>query len=116
MPSPEARDLADRVRQVLENAPEAALPLTYRRLAEVLALTPPRTIQRVTTALEILMRDDVQQGRPMIAALVISQRGEGLPAAGFFELAAELGRLPADPALQAEAYRAEYQRALAARA
>ncbi|MCW4152792.1 hypothetical protein OM427_25075 [Halomonas sp. 18H] len=116
MSLPEARDLAGRVRQVLENAPEAALPLTYRQLAEALGLTPPRTIQRVTTALEQLMAEDVAAGRPMLAALVVSQRGEGLPAEGFFERAAELGRLPADPALQAEAYRAEYQRALAARA
>ncbi|GED22274.1 hypothetical protein HHA01_12510 [Halomonas halmophila] len=101
---------------MLEQTSESALPLTYRQMTEVLGLTPPRTIQRLTDALEVLMRDDVANGRPMVAALVISQRGEGLPAAGFFELAAELGRLPVDPALQAEAYRAEYQRALAARA
>ncbi|WP_373419428.1 MULTISPECIES: hypothetical protein [Salinicola] len=36
-----------------------------------------------------------------IAALVISRRGEELPAQGFFDLAVELGRFPADPAQRA---------------
>ena len=107
--------LADQARRVLETVPDTALPMTYRQLAEALGLTPPRTIQRVTTALEALMREDAQQGRPMIAALVVSQRGEGLPATGFFELAAELGRLPADPARQLDAYREECRRVLATR-
>ncbi|MDR5859902.1 hypothetical protein FZZ93_09090 [Halomonas eurihalina] len=108
--------LADRARRVLETLPESALPITYRQLAETLGLTPPRTIQRVTTALEALMHEDVRQARPMIAALVVSQRGgESLPATGFFELAAALGRLPADPARRADAYREEFRRALAAR-
>ncbi|MGQ0333153.1 hypothetical protein [Halomonas elongata] len=108
--------LAERVRRVLETLPESALPMTYRQLAATLGLTPPRTIQRVTTALEALMREDVRQARPMIAALVVSQRGgESLPATGFFELAVELGRLPADPARQADAYHEEFRRALAAR-
>lgn len=107
--------LADRVRRVLETVPEADLPMTYRQLAETLGLRPPRTIQRVTTALEALMREDVHHGRPLVAALVVSQRGEGLPATGFFDLAAELGRLPADPSARVEAYREEYRRALNAR-
>lgn len=107
--------LAERARRVLESAPETQLPLTYRQLAEALGLEPPRTIQRVARALEVLMREDAKAGRPLIAALVVSRRGEGLPASGFFALAVALGRLPAEPAAQAEAYRAEFRRALAAR-
>ncbi|HSH48535.1 MAG TPA: hypothetical protein VK991_08120 [Halomonas sp.] len=110
-----AEELAWQARQLLERTPQSQLPLTYRQLAEALGLEPPRTIQRVARALEVLMREDAKAGRPLIAALVVSRRGEGLPASGFFALAVALGRLPAEPAAQAEAYRAEFQRALAAR-
>ncbi|MFW3616578.1 hypothetical protein [Billgrantia antri] len=106
--------LAAPVRRLLEAAPSSALPITYRQLAEALGLTPPRTIQRVTQALEALMREDAERGQPFIAALVVSQR-DGLPAPGFFELAVQLGRFPADPARHAEAHREEFQQALAER-
>lgn len=106
--------LAFRARRILETAPGATLPMTYQQLAEALGLGPPRIIQRVALALEALMREDAEQGRPLIAALVISRRGE-LPRQGFFDLAVELGRFPADPVRHAEAYRAEFALALAMR-
>lgn len=106
--------LATQVRRLLETAPESSLPLTYQQLATALGLTPPGTIRRVAQALETLMHEDVEQDRPMLAALVVSRRSS-LPGPGFFELAVDLGRLPADPAQHAEAYRQEYQRALSAR-
>lgn len=109
------QDLAAQARRLLETLPADELPLTYQQLAEALALEPPGTIQRVARALEALMREDVQAGRPLIAALVVSRRGEGLPAAGFFELGVALGRLPAERGLQLSAYRDEFQRALEAR-
>jgi len=61
-----------------------------------------------------LMREDAGQGRPMIAALVVSRRSS-LPATGFFELAVKLGRFPADPAQHVEAYHEEYRRAVSDR-
>ncbi len=106
--------LATPARRLLEAAPAALLPMTYQQLAEALGLTPPRTIQRVAQALEALMHEDAGQGRPFIAALVVSRRGD-LPAPGFFELAVQLGRFPIDPARHAEAYREEFQQALAER-
>ena len=109
-----AMTLAAQVRRLLEAAPAASLPLTYQQLAEALGLTPPGTIQRVARALEALMHEDVGQGRPMIAALVVSRRTR-LPAPGFFELAVELGCFPADPARHVEAYQQEYQRVLSIR-
>ena len=105
--------LPAQARQLLETAPRETLPMTYQQLAEALGLQPPRTIQRVAQALETLMREDAHQGRPFIGALVVSRRGEGLPAQGFFELAVELGRFPADPAQHAEAWRQEFERVLA---
>lgn len=106
--------LVSQVRRHFETAPRGTLPLTYQQLAEALGLQPPRTIQRVAQALETLMREDAQQNRPFIAALVVSRRGEGLPAQGFFDSAVELGRFPAEPAKHAEAWREEFGRALAA--
>ena len=107
-------DLPPRLRALLEGLPEAQLPITYQQAAEALGLVPPRTIQRVALALEALMREDAAAGRPLIAALVVSRRGE-LPRPGFFELAVELGRLPADPAGHEMAYRQEFRQVLAAR-
>lgn len=106
--------LAMQSRRLLEAAPVDSLPLTYQQLAEALGLTPPRTIQRVADALEALMHEDAAEGRPLIAALVVSRRSR-LPALGFFELAVELGCFPADPARHAEAYQEEFQRALSTR-
>lgn len=100
------------LRQLLHSAPRGALPMTYQQVASALALTPPRTIAQVTQALEQLMREDAAQHKPFIAALVVSRRGDGLPAAGFFELAVALGRFPADNAQHKAAYHAEFEHAL----
>jgi hypothetical protein len=107
-------DLARRLRELLEDLPEGRLPITYQQAAEALGLTPPRTIRRVALALETLMREDAAAGHPMIAALVVSRRGE-LPQQGFFDLAVELGRFPADPARHEAAYWGEVTSVLAVR-
>ncbi|MDY7114882.1 hypothetical protein RAN53_00840 [Halomonas sp. SSL-5] len=106
--------IATRLRDLLMGLPDAALPITYRQAAEALGLSPPRTIQRVAQALETLMREDVAADRPMIAALVVSRRGD-LPRQGFFDLAVALGRFPADPAEHEAAYRQELGRVMASR-
>ncbi|GED46962.1 hypothetical protein HME01_28140 [Vreelandella aquamarina] len=89
--------------------------MTYQQVANTLGLTPPRTIARVAQALEQLMEEDVAAGRPMIAALVISRRGEDLPASGFFEKAVALGRFPSAPAQHSARYAEEREQALRAR-
>lgn len=108
---PQDAALADQARRLLAALPGERLPVTYQQLAEALGLEPPRTIQRVARALEVLMREDVEAGRPMLAALVVSRRGD-LPARGFFELAVELGRFPADSRRHADAHREEFRRAM----
>lgn len=104
--------IAQQVRALLANAPRDALPMTYQQVANALGLTPPRTIQRVAQALEQLMEEDVAAGRPMVAALVVSRQGAGLPAAGFFERAVALGRFPADARQHEALYIAERDKAL----
>jgi len=113
-PTLHVTDLAPRLRALLMSLPDDSLPISYQQAADALGLTPPGTIQRVALALETLMREDVAAGRPMIAALVVSRRGE-LPRQGFFDLAVALGRLPEDATRHEEVYRQERERAMAQR-
>jgi hypothetical protein len=71
--------------------------VTYHQAARGIGLTPPHLIHSVTTLLEGLMDEDAAHGRPFIAALVVSRARDGLPALGFFEAAARLGRFAGDP-------------------
>lgn len=64
--------------------------LTYRQLIERLALPSP-AMALLTAALERLAARDACAGRPLRAALVVSQAGSGLPRPGFFQCAAALG-------------------------
>jgi hypothetical protein len=61
-----------------------------------LGLRPPHSIHRVILALEQTMIEDAAQGRAFIAARVCSRHRNGLPAKGYFDFAAQLGRYPAD--------------------
>lgn len=74
--------------------------LGYAQLAEALALPQPHSIRRAALLLEALMAEDAAARLPFLAALVVSPRRGLLPAPGFFEAAAALGRAQAlaDPA------------------
>jgi hypothetical protein len=109
---PADADLPARVRAHLARLTPAQVPVTYRDLANGLGLRPPHTIHRLALALEATMRADVEAGRPLIAALVISKTGGGVPQEGFFELAATLGRLPPEPGAAVAAYRHEFDAAV----
>ena len=88
--------LSDRLRDYLIESAVQGDPITYRELAHALALEPPRTIHRVTEALEELMHEDAVAGRPFIASLAISKIRGGLPAPAFFACARRLGRFVGD--------------------
>ena len=88
--------LTSRLRTHLEACAVLGQTLTYLEAAQALQLVPPQTIHQITNALEQLMAEDVAAGRPMIAALVVGKRRDGLPAPGFFECAAQLGRFAGD--------------------
>ena len=72
------------------------LPITYQEATKGLLLLPPNTIHQVTEALEQIMAEDAAADRPFIAAMVISKWRGGLPAPGFFDCAARLGRFAGD--------------------
>jgi len=88
--------LARRLRAHLQALATLRLPITYLEAARGLLLSPPNTIHQVTQALEQIMAEDAAADRPFIAAMVISKWRGGLPAPGFFDCAARLGRFAGD--------------------
>ncbi len=88
--------LARRLRAHLQALAALRLPITYQQAAKGLLLLPPNTIHQVTEALEQIMAEDAAADRPFIAAMVISKWRGGLPAPGFFDCAARLGRFTGD--------------------
>ncbi len=92
-PDPELRD---RLRANLRMVAATRATITYRDAAHGLGLVPPHVIRSVARLLEALMDEDAARGHPFIAALVVSRARDGLPAPGFFEHAALLGRFTGD--------------------
>ena len=88
--------LARRLRAHLQALAALRVPITYRDVAKAMLLSPPHTIHQVTEALEQLMVEDAAADRPFIAAMVVSKWRRGLPAPGFFDCAARLGRFAGD--------------------
>lgn len=72
-------------------------PATYKELAEYLGLKPPQTIHRVSGLLEMLMAEDAEAGRPLLAAMCVGRLRGDLPAPGFFLTAEALGLFDGAP-------------------
>lgn len=87
--------LIEQARSQLCTAARRGAPVTYRDLALTLGLQQPTTIHQVTDVLEALMAEDGGTGRPFLAALAVSKARRGLPAPGFFDFAARVGRFDA---------------------
>lgn len=83
--------------QRLAQLAAAGQTTTYGQLARDLGLTGPGTIARLTEALEALMDEDAALSQPFRAAVVSGRLAQGLPAIGFFDKAAALGREVGDP-------------------
>lgn len=86
--------LRDRIRAHLVNLSAADVPMTYGKLARAMGLHAPRSIAKVTQALEAIMVEDAENGAPFLASLVVSKVGQGNAAKGFFQQARALGRGP----------------------
>jgi len=95
-PSNPSHALAPRLREHLQTLAARRVAITYRDLAQAMLLSPPQTIHQVTEALEQLMAEDAATESPFIAAMVISKWRSGMPAPGFFDCAAQLGRFVGD--------------------
>ncbi|WP_084864047.1 DUF6522 family protein [Salibaculum halophilum] len=88
--------LSTRVRAYLSGLTGDTAVVTYGALARALGLWTPGSVRRVTAALEATMRADAAHGRPFIAARAVGRGRDALPGKGFFDLAAALGRGPAE--------------------
>lgn len=95
-PTNPTQALADRLREHLQTLAALRVAISYRDLAKAMLLSPPQTIHQVTEALEHLMAEDAAADCPFIAAMVVSKWRSGMPAPGFFECAARLGRFAGD--------------------
>ncbi len=82
-------DLQSRTREALLRSGK---PISYGALARALDVPLPGAIAKVAAALEALMRQDMTDDKPFVAALCEGKLSDGLPALGFFQMAAELGR------------------------
>ncbi len=84
-------DYAAKLRAFLVGVARRGEPMIYREVAHAVRLPPPNTIHQLALLLEELIEEDVRNGVPLIASLVISKQRNGLPAPGFFAKAQELG-------------------------
>jgi hypothetical protein len=94
--------LQDHLEAALAGLAEAHETVTYGDLARHLGIPGPGSIAALAAALEATMEADAAAGLPLRAALCAGRTRDGLPAAGFFETAARLGRY-AGPAQGPEA-------------
>ena len=91
--------LTDRLRAYLG---EMTGCVTYNDAIMALSIVAQPRMRQLTDALEALMADDAMNGRPFLAARVVS-RGSGIPAAGFFQAARALGVvIPDEPLFHAQ--------------
>lgn len=99
---PSSRDRPDpgvvrAVRAALAAAAAAGETITYAELVEAVPrLEELRDSGALGPVLGEVSREEDAAGRGMLSAVVVRSRGEPLPAAGFFRLAAELGRDASD--------------------
>lgn len=80
--------------QRLASLAAAGQTITYGQLARDLGWR----MGQLTAALEALMESDARMGSPLRASVCEARLGNGLPARGFFDKAAELGFDVSDPA------------------
>lgn len=105
--------LAEALAVELADLAKSRETIGYGALVRRLAIPGPGSIQCLTDALEALMEEDAQAGRPFRAALCEGKLRGGLPAPGFFEAARRLGRFSASvDGPEAEAFVASERAAL----
>ena len=75
----------DRVNAVLVSLAKTRQCITYADLADLADIPAPQRIHKLTQHLEGLVGRDAKNNAPLLAAVVVSKRGTGLPGEGFFE-------------------------------
>ena len=104
--------LETRLREELLAQAQGRLPITYAALAERIAVLA--TMGAIRNALERLMDDDADEGRPFLVAVAVQTLEFGLPSPWFFRKAERIGLFTGDTAnVEAYAFHArEFHRAV----
>ncbi|MDE0608417.1 MAG: hypothetical protein OXH77_00705 [Anaerolineaceae bacterium] len=91
------------VRDALIRRACARRTISYSELARRVGLPPQRYVlmRQLPRLVEAINADEVSDGWPLLGALVV-RKADGLPGAGFFRHARELGRLAPDASRAAE--------------
>jgi hypothetical protein len=78
------------LRAVLIDYAQQSKTASYQQLLKDLSIAPPRSIQKLTTALEHLTREDVLLERPILATIAVQKGEPFIPRQGFFQFLREL--------------------------
>lgn len=97
------RSLKVRLREELLLQAELRLPITYVELARHVVISSQAATIAIRDVLEQLIDDDVNKGRPILAAVAVAGVEPGLPAPWFFRKVEGLGLFAGDP-VDVEAY------------
>ncbi|MEN1728023.1 MAG: hypothetical protein AAGJ52_06240 [Pseudomonadota bacterium] len=76
---------------LLEQARQQRRTLGYLEVADLLAVPGPHRIHKTTRLIEILLKQEIEQGITPRTAVIVSRTGTGRPAAGYFDRAQRLG-------------------------
>ena len=81
----------NKVRAQLIQLAEQQQTITYQQLIAICQISPPRSMQKLTNALEVLAAEDAKLNYPILASLVIQKGKAAIPRDGFFLQMHELG-------------------------
>ena len=95
--------LKARLREELLLQAELRLPISYVELAKHIGVSSQAAMVAIQNALEQLIDDDVNKGRPILAAVAVGGLEPGLPEPWFFWKVESYGLFAGDP-VDVEAY------------
>ena len=78
-------------RKLLEIEAVNATTLTYSEFAQTLGVQQAPIIRTCANILEELIKEDVKDARPILAALVVQKGSAAIPRRGFFDVLISLG-------------------------
>jgi hypothetical protein len=91
----------EEARSILIDQAKRRQLITYSELTQKITTCDlPCPSDALSTLLEELSRLENEQDRGMLSALVVHKTGEPVPGTGFYKLARELGKAPADQMTQ----------------
>ena len=78
------------LRQLLIELAEQQKTINYQQLIKRCSIKPPRSMQTLTHALEVLAAEDFKLGYPILSSIVIQKGSAAIPRDGFFMQLIEL--------------------------